>query len=212
VNRIIHQYQKYFTKEAFRLSVFRASALFKASIVVNFLAETYATERASNPVTDIILSNTPVFDVDSIFVYGVVVLILTIAVVILSRPQRIPFVLESLAVFFLVRSLFMSLTHLGPFPEQAPLDLFPIARKFVFFGGDLFFSGHTGVPFLMALIFWKTPALRYFFLFWSVLFAITVLLGHYHYTIDVLAAYFITYTIYQIVIWLFPEDCKMLLS
>ena len=78
-------------------------------------------------------------------------------------------------------------------------------NKFTF-GGDLFFSGHTGLPFLMALIFWNNKYLRYSFFALSFIFAATVLLGHLHYSIDVLAAFFITYTIFHIAIFIFKKD------
>jgi membrane-associated phospholipid phosphatase len=76
------------------------------------------------------------------------------------------------------------------------LDWGTIVTKFIG-GNDLFFSGHTGAPFLLALIFWRIPPLRYLFLAWSLFFAVIVLLGHLHYTIDVLSAFFITYTIFH---------------
>ncbi|HBB03313.1 TPA: hypothetical protein DCZ39_00140 [Patescibacteria group bacterium] len=51
------------------------------------------------------------------------------------------------------------------------------------------------MPFLMALIFWKNKLMRYAFILAAMSFGIIVLLGHLHYSIDVLAAFFITYTI-----------------
>jgi hypothetical protein len=60
----------------------------------------------------------------------------------------------------------------------------------IFYGGDLFFSGHTGLPFLAALAFWHIPTLRIFYLASTWYFGTVVLLGHYHYSIDVLAALF----------------------
>ena len=74
------------------------------------------------------------------------------------------------------------------------------------FGGDLFFSGHTGMPFLLALIFWRDKWARYIFILFSVVFAVTVLLSHMHYTIDVASAFFITFTIYHIAEHLFKKD------
>ena len=51
--------------------------------------------------------------------------------------------------------------------------------------------------------------LRYLFLAWSVFFGIVVLLGHLHYTIDVLSAFFITYGIVDIAKWLFPTPLRV---
>ncbi len=60
-------------------------------------------------------------------------------------------------------------------PERSALDTNSIIQMFTF-GSDLFFSGHTGAPFLLALIFWKQPALRAVFLGASGVFAVSVLL------------------------------------
>jgi hypothetical protein len=77
---------------------------------------------------------------------------------------------------------------------------------FITSGNDLFFSGHTGLPFLIALIFWDHIYLRALFLGSSVVFGVIVLLSHLHYSIDVFSAFFITYSIYHIAIKLFQND------
>lgn len=176
-----------------------------SSTLVNYAAGTYATEMASNSVTDVVLSNIPVFDVDTIFVYGSGLLTFFVTMLLLAHPKRIPFTLYALTLFVLIRSVFISLTHIAPYPSQALLDLGMVANKFIF-GGDLFFSGHTGIPFLMALIFWQEKHLRYLFILWSVGFGITALMGHLHYTIDVLSAFFITYTIFHLAELLFKKE------
>ncbi len=176
---------------------------------MNFYAGTYATREASSSVTDIILSNTRVYDVDGLFVYGALFLILFIGGLCFARPRRFPFVLFSLTVFIFTRSIFISLTHIGPFPGSVALDLGTVTSKFIF-GGDLFFSGHTGIPFLMGLIFWREPIISYIFFAWSIFFGIVVLLGHLHYSIDVLSAFFITYTIYHMACYFFPKEKALL--
>ena len=94
----------------------------------------------------------------------------------------------------LIRSTFISMTHLAPYSDAVSINI-NILNK-ITTGGDMFFSGHTGLPFLMALIFWRQKNLRYLFLAVSVAFGITALMGHYHYTIDVFAAFFIAYGVY----------------
>lgn len=165
----------------------------------------FATKHASNAVDDIILSNIPTYDVSWFFVYGMFALIAVITVQCLLHPNRIPFTLYAIALFIAIRCVFVSLTHLGIPLEQASGNFSPGIEK-TFFGGDLFFSGHTGAPFLMALIYWHDPKLRYFFLLWSVFFGAVVLAGHFHYSIDVLSAFFITFGIYQIALWLMPRE------
>jgi hypothetical protein len=180
------------------------------SLVANYLAGTYATTHASNPVNDLILDNIRTFDVDGIFIYGIVLFFVFVGILMFFFPRRIPFVLKGLSLFIAVRSLFVILTHLGPSLHQAPLDIHSRIVDKITFTGDLFFSGHTGLPFLMALIFWNDKKLRWLFLGISVFFGVIVLLGHLHYSIDVFSAYFITFGIYQISVRLFPKDYHLL--
>ncbi len=178
------------------------------SLVINFYAGVYATERASNPVTDIILDHIRVYDIGFIFVYGAMIFWLFTISILVYDPKKIPFTVKSISLFTITRAIFISLTHIGPFPTQAVIDAGRIMQKFIF-GGDLFFSGHTGLPFLLALIFWKDKRSRIFFLSASILFAFVVLMGHLHYSIDVLSAFFITYSIFKIARYLFKKDWKL---
>jgi hypothetical protein len=177
-------------------------------LIINYFASVYATEKASNPVLDLILSNVPVFNVDFIVNEGALFFGLFIAFLLLNEPRRIPFTLKSAAVFIFIRSMFITLTHLGPFPERSFIDQTSFLSP-MNFGGDYFFSGHTGLPFLMALIFWDEKRNRYVSILVSIIFAGAVLLGHLHYSIDVFAAFFITYGIYHIARHLFPRDYKL---
>lgn len=206
---VAHRYRITCSKLSFWVSFVLSITAFAGAVLINNYATIYATLRASNPVTDIVLSNIPVFDVDGLFVYGAAVLILFIALVLLLNPKQIPFTLYTLALFFLIRAAFISLTHVGPFPTHTAIDFTsPIGiylSNIFLVGDDLFFSAHTGVPFLMALVFWQQRTLRYIFLISSVFFGTIALLGHIHYSIDVASAFFITYGIYNISVWLFKE-------
>ncbi len=166
----------------------------------------YATEKASNFVQDIILSNTPVFDVDIIFAYGPIFLWAIITALGLYEPKRIPFILKSIALFLVIRSIFITLTHIGPFPDHILLDRGTDWISKFTSGADLFFSAHTGEPYLMALIFWDQKYLRLILIGISILFGIVVLLGHLHYSIDVASAYFITFSIYRLAEIFFAKD------
>lgn len=197
MEQILHRYKVVLKDRNIILSVFYSFSFLIFSLVLNYFACTYATAKASNSVTDIILSNIPVINVNEVFEQGFLLLVLFIATVLLYQPKRMPFALKSVALFVAIRAIFIVLTHIAPFPDQSELAVNYIYSK-ISFSGDLFFSGHTGLPFLLALIFWDTPWLKWSFLSLSIIFAITVLLGHLHYSIDVFAAYFITYSIYKI--------------
>jgi hypothetical protein len=202
---------KHFRNTELRYSLLSATVLLLGSLFVNFFAGVYATEKASNPVTDIVLSNTRAYDLDGIFIWGSWILVAFIAYLCFRRPKQAPFVMKSIALFVLVRALFISMTHLGPFPTAAVINPQSFIRYFVF-GGDLFFSGHTGLPFLMGLVFWRNKKLRYAFISISIFFGIIVLLAHLHYTIDVLSAFFISYGIFHIAEVVFRKDREILLA
>lgn len=118
--------------------------------------------------------------------------------------------LKSVALFIVIRSIFVIMTHLGPFSDQIAINpndwIGALTSR-----NDLFFSGHTGLPFLFALAFWESKHLRLFFLFSSVVAAVSVILGHLHYSIDVFAAFFITYGIFHIAQKLFAKDYHIFL-
>lgn len=202
----LSKYKIYFTDRSFLASVGLSVLLLIAGLVVNFYAGEYATLKASNAVNDIILDNIPVYDVSTIFIYGPFIMWLFVAFLCLREPKIIPFVLKNIALFTLIRALFITLTHIGPFPDHLEFTTSTELIKNFTFGGDLFFSGHTGLPFLMSLVFIKRPRLRLFFLAVAVFFAAIVLMAHLHYSIDVASAFFITYTIYHIAKYLFKED------
>ena len=203
---IIARYRESWFDRHFRFSAPAALAAFIGALFVNFWAIQQATNKASASVTDIILSNIPVFEVDGFFVYGTFAIVLISVIMLLAHPNRIPFALHSVTLFILIRSAFTLMTHLGP-PEVAYVSDFGMAITNSFFGADQFFSAHTGMPFLGALAFWGiSRRLTWFYLLCSVSFAVIVLLGHIHYTIDVFSAFFITYGIYHIALWLFPRE------
>lgn len=207
----MESYKKNFSNKSFTASFVSGVILMTLGCFAQYYSSIYATYASSQPVTDIILSNTRVYNVGGIFVWGAVVLFLITCYIGLKTVNYAPFTMKSIATFTIIRSVFVSLTHLAPFPTKVVLTSNFFTDKLfngIFTGNDLFFSGHTGLPFLFALIFWESKPLRYMYLTFSFVFAVVVLLGHLHYSIDVLAAYFITYTIFQICKWMFPKDWK----
>jgi len=151
----MQSYKTYFTNKKFLLSFLCGLILLATSLVVQFLASGYVARSGSAPVTDVVLSNTRVYEVGGIFVWGSVILTFICLWVLFRRPNYMPFVMKSIAIFTLIRSGFISLTHISPFPTRVLIDSTFFTREAfsgIFTGNDLFFSGHTGVPFLLALL------------------------------------------------------------
>ena len=207
VAQVLKRYKTCFRDRDYVLSFVLSFIFFILSAIVSFFAIVYATENAGSPVTDFILSNIPVFDVDGLFMYGPIVFGIIIAFYLILNPKKIPFSLKSIALFLCIRSIAINLTHIGPFPTHIQINPFGggFLKTFIS-GNDLFFSGHTGLPFLLALIFWNKKFMRYVCLFVSVFFGAVVLMAHLHYSIDVFAAFFITYSVFKIAEALFKKD------
>lgn len=114
-------------------------------------------------------------------------------------PRRMPFLIFLMAVFVAVRSLFISLSPIGPpagMMDMSKLDyLFARLMGTWTFQNEFVFSGHTSIPFLFYLFF-ETKGLRATLLSGSLVMGVCVLLSHNHYTVDVLGAYFVSYSIY----------------
>lgn len=203
-------YRALFDQRDYVRSLCEGIAFLAASTIAIFAAVSYATVHASNPVTDFVLSRVGPFNVRFLFVYGTFAAFAFTACLLLSRPNRLPFALKAVALFLLVRAVFVTLTHVGPSPID-PQQPAPFLNS-IFFGSDLFFSGHTGLPFLAALAFWYIAQWRVLYLALTVFFGAIVLIGHYHYSIDVLAALFITHGIFRIACWLFGRDYALFRS
>lgn len=203
-------YRTYFGSHQFNRSLAQGVAFFAASLIAIFAAVSFATTNASNHVADLILSNVGPYNLRFAFVYGTFVEFAILMALLAWRPNRLPFALKAVALFLLVRAVFVSLTHIAPSPID-PVKPAPFLNA-IFFGSDQFFSGHTGLPFLAALVFWHIPLWRYFYLGSTVFFGAIVLLGHYHYSIEVLAALFITHGIFQIACWSFKSDFALFRS
>lgn len=208
----IQSYKTYFLDKKFLISFWGGLLLLTVSLVVQFFISGYVDSLPSAPVADLILSNIRTYNVGGIFVYGSVLLLFVGIFIVLRKLNYVPFAMKSIALFTLIRSFFVILTHISAFPTSIVISS-PFFNKDIFngifTGNDLFFSGHTGLPFLLALIFWEHKITRTIFLSFSIVFAIVVLLGHIHYSIDVLSAYFITFSIFQICKILFKREWGM---
>lgn len=199
----------YWLQKSFVYNALLSLLFLIAAIFVNQYANSYTAVHASNYATDIFLDNLPVVDVQLIFSEGAMLFLLILAAVLFFEPKYIPFTLKGIAVFTLVRSFSIILTHLAPPLGEIRIDPTDYIAR-LSSGKDLFFSGHTGLPFMLAFIFWEQKRLRYFFFFSSAVGGLAVILGHLHYSIDVFSALFISFGIYHICRNIFAKDFQLI--
>jgi hypothetical protein len=211
MGELISKHRMHWSDRSFYISTLWAGLLLAVAVVADTFANSYAVSTGSNPVKDIILSNVRVFDVDFLVNYGPIMILILVIFVLFLRPQAIPFTVKSIALFIIIRSGFISLTHIGQFEPQL---IIPNSGFINFMGGGnsggLFFSGHTGVPFLLAIIFWDNKILRFGFIILSIVLGTAMLLAHLHYTIDVAGAFFITPSIFYLAQNFFRRDYRLL--
>jgi hypothetical protein len=120
-----------------------------------------------------------------------------------TRPAALLVALQSYAFIVAVRMAAMYFVPLDP-----PSGIIPLKDPFVglFDSGvvltkDLFFSGHTATLFLLFLTA-QHRVLRVVFLLATLMVGAGVIWQHVHYTVDVLAAPFITFGCYRFVLML----------
>uniref|UniRef100_A0A7V2ZLN8 Sphingomyelin synthase-like domain-containing protein n=1 Tax=Ignavibacterium album TaxID=591197 RepID=A0A7V2ZLN8_9BACT len=125
--------------------------------------------------------------------------IITAIFYLISKPEKLLFTIQFYTLMVVVRIIAMWLLPLNP-PEKMIILVDPFVE---FFGTgktltkDLFFSGHTATLFILFLT-TDSKYLKLFFLICTIGVAISVLLQHVHYSIDVFAAVVITYACYSI--------------
>ena len=195
-----------------RWSLITALVLLALAYVAEHFANLYELEYSLRPTTtyvgDLVLDNLPVVNLNVIIIEGALLSIVFGVMFVLLQPRYVLFSLKALAILIVVRALFVSLTHVGIYPGNVDpgLGIFDGLYTYLNFQTGFFFSGHTALPVLMALIFWERPYPRLIFLALAIVFGVAVLLAHIHYSIDVFAAPFMAYGIFEIAKRLFPRD------
>ncbi len=197
--------------KAIRRHVLVSVLLLVIAMALTYFATRYTNRHAGDVASDLLLDNLPVYQVSYIFFQGAFTFVIVVLGILFVEPKYIPFVFESSALFFATRSFFMVMTHLSApnveyynyiqHEHHAQEVLFTVSS-----GNDLFFSGHAGFPFLLALVFWKIPKLRYFFLVCSFIGACAVILGHLHYSIDVFSSFYIAFGVFHTAKFFFKKE------
>ena len=118
----------------------------------------------------------------------------------IKKPEALMFTIQVYVLVIVVRIIVMYVVPFNPPARMIRLD-----DPFVQFFGtgqiltkDLFFSGHTAIVFLFYLVA-ESKKIKAIFLIITIIVALSLLLQHVHYTVDVIAAPFFTYGCFVIV-------------
>jgi hypothetical protein len=184
----------------YRKELFFSFIFLIIAIIFHYISGNFVMNNPNTAIVpDLLLDRLPYVHLPLVHVYlFLFTMILFFAYPIFLKPKKLPLVIVYFSLFIMVRSIFICLTHMKTPALQSPVIYFPEFLQPISFQNDLFFSGHTGLPFLAFLTYNKTKLLRYFFLVMSIFLGALVLLMRLHYSIDVFAAYFITYGVYKI--------------
>lgn len=194
---ILRNFWQHLRKPAYLYRLLGASAFLALSVWLNFQAGVYAYNHMSNGVSDLLLDHVAVYDVSLLFIEGAAAMVIGALLLCIANPPKLIDATATIALMYLLRAGFISLTHLGPPLALGDIGLGDtLASRFVH-GADYFFSGHTALPFLIALLFWEKVWVRNIYLILTVVFGAAAIMGHLHYSIDVFAAPFIAYGVYS---------------
>ena len=173
-----------------------AGVLTAIALSADYYCGSYVTVTKGAKVPDLILDRLPAVDMSFLFVYGYMALIVTMFLYpTFFRVRMLHVVAIQFSLLLTLRSVFMIFTHLET-PAGSVAVGFPWFFQNLYFENDMFFSGHTAMPFLGFYLFRHSP-LRYVFLVGAIVMGIVVLAMHLHYSIDVFAAFFMTYCSYR---------------
>ncbi len=202
----MYKSREYFVKgfNDWRKELFEYRYLILLSLVIvviatylDYLSGTYVSTKAITAhVPDLILDHIGPMDAGFLYVYGYIGLCsLLLLYPFFFHIRTLHIVVSQFSFLVMLRAIFLILTHLQT-PPDAVNVIWPRMFQGLSFQNDMFFSGHTAVPFLGFLLYkgW----LKYFFLCGSILMGTVVLITHMHYSIDVFSAFFITYCCHKI--------------
>jgi len=185
-----------------KVSLFIAGiAALLSSFAVNNKVSTYVDHVQGQAVGDLLLDNIPIYDLNFIFFWAVLIFWVGNIIYRLIFPKEFPFILVSLSLFVLVRCFFISLTHIGP-PET--LLVVPDELSYYSFDADMFFSGHVGAPFFYALL-TSVKNVKWIAIIYSIIMVVIVLMSHGHYSIDIFASFFIAHSLSVFMLKLKPK-------
>lgn len=176
-----------------------ALALLAGSYLILFAVCRVRGAAALSPGWDPVVASLPRRDWTWLLSQGYVAFLACFFGFWLARDRRkLAFLLAATAVLMLVRDAFVLLTPVGPLPDLIPLYKSGVVGGLhdrLEFDGELFFSGHTGFPFLYFLLTRRERAVSLACLAVSLVNGLGVMVTRNHYAIDVLGAFAIVPTV-----------------
>ena len=205
---LLQQHRHLWTQRAYVISAIIGIDIFFVGLACLMGARHYLSDTNIHTLSspDFFLDILPTTSVENVLVWGIPVLFCFAVCALLLHPERIPFSLKTMGALFFIRAFFVVLTPMGIRPDQAVTVSKGFLQGLAYSSNDFFFSGHVAFPFLLALIFWNVRWIRLIMFFISVIFGVSVLLAHTHYSIDVFAVPFIVPTIYRLCTSFFRKD------
>lgn len=177
----------------------------------------WAEARPAPSLPDAVLSHVPYVEwVDRYnFLLWSLAYLPLLGVLLARDPERFVRYNVSTGLLSLLRGLCVMATGLGPvrgadvnaglsaetrsralWEVLSPFGVFARDSPHLYLTKDLFFSGHASTTLLLALYLWRDRQLRWPALVGHVLVVASVFLSHLHYTIDVVGAYAIAFSLF----------------
>ncbi len=196
---LANSWQKHLNNKKFKLRLLIGLSFLILLIPVLPSFFNYIEQRKGVVLNDLILNQIPAWNVSiPIFIIIWIQVAFTIYRAV-QNPKIFLLLLWSYIFLTLARITSLLLVPLDPPPQIIELKD-PLSNLFYgskFMTKDLFFSGHTATLFTMFLCL-QNKADKIFLLIGSLLVAMLVLVQHVHYTIDILAAFILSYLFYTL--------------
>ncbi len=198
-------------------TIVAALAFRAAAYAVMTAAAVWNELRPAPTLPDLVLARVPwvAWVANANYLLWLVVYLPLSVGLLLAAPRRFARYTVTAGLVSLARGVTLAATGLGaPDPAHAgpglggrgplhafldllsPWDVFANDAMAAYLTKDLFFSGHTATTFLLLLYLWPFRRLRAAALAGHVLVVASVFLSHLHYTIDVLGAYAVAFSLF----------------
>lgn len=166
-----------------------------AFILQSFIGR-YVEQFNYPPAGDFFHNILPLINLNWLITYVHLILsIIFIGYFFFYKKKNFSQVMITLSLLIIIRSLFVAMTHMGD-PAIRINDYSFFDSSLFYFTKDLFFSGHVMWLFL-AYLFTRKEKIGNLFLLGTITVAIGALIMRTHYSIDVFAAPFIVYCVYE---------------